>query len=372
MRFGVQILSLQPGTVGGQEVFLRRLLPELLPLLGDDRLVLFGRPALAADGAFSGLLADERVESVVEDPTPHYGSGYADWNRRLLDRARLDAVYFPLFFFYPRPLALPVVLHIPDIQHEYMPENFTADELAWRRERIPESVRLAEAVITPSQFTAVGLCDRLGADPEKVHVLPFGGFSPDVLEGGVTAALPREVSDHPFVLYPAADWPHKNHETLLRAMALLAKRGRPEHVVLTGLLARRRESLLGLVRQLGLSERVHWLGPVSESVLIRLYRAARVMAFPSQFEGFGLPLVEAMQLGCPVVASRAAGVAETAGEAAAYCDGPAEVWADALQAVLSDDVLSRALRDRGLQRAAQFSWRECAARHIELLRQIAP
>ena len=176
MRIGIQVLSLKPGQVGGQGVFVRRLLRHLVPQLGDERLVLFLRPDLAVEPGCRTLCAHPMVEVVVENPERHYGDGYAAWNLRLLERAALEVVYFPLSFFYPRPLPLPVVLHVPDIQHEYFPEYFPPEQLAWRRQRIPESVALADAVITYTNFSAGGLREKLGADPNKLHVIPAGGF----------------------------------------------------------------------------------------------------------------------------------------------------------------------------------------------------
>lgn len=370
MRIGIQVLSLKPGQVGGQGVFVRRLLRHLVAQLGDERLVLFLRPELAVEPGCRTLCAHPMVEVVVENPERHYGDGYAAWNLRLLERAALEVVYFPLSFFYPRPLPLPVVLHVPDIQHEYFPEYFPPEQLAWRRQRIPESVALADAVITYTNFSAGGLREKLGADPNKLHVIPAGGF----LENEIYPATgdARATSDlaggHPFIFYPAADWPHKNHETLLRACVILAERGRTEHLVLTGMLSQRGETLRKLTGELGLSDRVHFLGCVSQEQLIRLYRTAELMAFPSRFEGFGLPLVEAMQLGCPVVASKADGVEETAGDAAIFCDDDPHAWAETLSTILDDADMRADLRRRGHERTAHFDWNRCAAEHLDLLR----
>jgi glycosyltransferase involved in cell wall biosynthesis len=175
----------------------------------------------------------------------------------------------------------------------------------------------------------------------------------------------------PFVFYPAADWPHKNHPTLLRAMAILVQSGRPEHLVLTGILAQSGDKLRALADELGIADRVHFLGCVDQRTLIGLYRRAALLAFPSRFEGFGLPLVEAMQLGCPVVASRAGAVVETAGNAAVFCDDSPEAWAEALAAVLVLPALQADLRRRGHARAAEFAWDRCARCYLDLFRRLA-
>ncbi len=372
MRIGFQMLSLEPDTVGGLGVLIHRLTRQLLTMLEDDRLVLFLRPELASDPEFLAISADPRVETIVENPESHYGEGYASWNRRLLDKAGLHVAFFPLSFFYPRPLDLPVAVYVADIQYEYLPECFSADQLAWRRERIPESVNLADAVMTCSHFSAACMRDRLGADEDKLHVIPVGGFPEDEIRGAnrMAQSVPEFSAGQPFIFYPAADWPHKNHETLLRAVAKLVERGRPEHLALTGIVSERGDALRGLTRELGLAERVHFLGRVGQGQLFWLYSNARLMAFPSRFEGFGQPLVEAMQFGCPVVASKAEGVVETAGEGAEYCDDDPEAWAKALADTLDSQQRLDDLRLRGLARAKQFDWARSAAAHLEVFRRL--
>lgn len=373
MRFGLQILSFKPGELGGQGIFIRRLLSHLVPKLGPDRLVIFLRPQLASEPQFGELDRHASVRLVVQTPDQHHGDGYADWNLRLLESAELDVVYFPLSFFFPRPLPIPVLLHVPDLQHEYFPQYFPADQLAWRRERIPDSVRCADAVISYTRFSVSGLRDKLGADERKLHTIAIGGFLDSDIQAALDAGAepPGGLGDRPFIFYPAADWPHKNHETLLRAIAILARSGRREQLVLTGIISQRGDELRRLADELGISDRLHWLGRVSQDELIALYRAARLMAFPSRFEGFGIPLVEAMQLGCPVVASKAEAVMETAGGAAEFCDDDPERWAESLARVLSDESIREDLRRRGKRRARDFDWERCADKHLALLRELA-
>ncbi len=391
MRIGIQILSLKPGQVGGQEVLVRRLMARMAPMLGRDRLVVFLRPELASEPVWRPVLDHPAIEAATARPEEHYGEGYADWSLQVLRDAVLDVVFFPLFFFFPRPLPIPVAVHVPDLQHEFYPEYFPPEQLAWRRERIPESVAMADAVVTGSEFSAATLRERLHADPCRLHVIPNGGFLPEEIRaaeenrvrslfqspsaGSLTKGVAKKASDPlfsdpSFVFYPAADWPHKNHETLLRAMAILAGRGRAEHLVLTGMLSRSGERLGALADQLGIAGRVHFLGNVEQNRLIGLYRRARLLAFPSRFEGFGLPLVEAMQLDCPIVASRAPAVVETAGDAAVFCDDSPEAWADALASTLDSPELLADLRRRGSARAAAFDWDQAATRCLGLLREL--
>jgi glycosyltransferase involved in cell wall biosynthesis len=371
MRIGIQLLSHRDGQTGGQELNIARMLTRIISQLGDDRIVLFLRPEAAAQPPWRSIGADPRVELVVESPDAHYGDGYADWNLRLLDAARLDTVYFPLFFFYPRPLPLPTVVHVPDVQHAYFPEYFTEEQLAWRQGRIAESVAVADAVITFPPAVP-GVLAKLDFDRSKLHPIDAGGFLPEDIEAALSApgCSERCVADQPFVFYPAADWPHKNHETLLRAAALMVRAGRPEHFVFTGMVSQRGAALRALADELHIRDRVHWLGCVPQDELIRLYREARMLAFPSRFEGFGMPLVEAMQLGCPIVASKATGVTMTAEDAAVYCDDDPAAWAWRLSTVSDDAWLRDDLRRRGFAHATRYDWETNARRHLALLRRV--
>jgi len=390
MRLGFQLLSLRPGQVGGQEIYLERLLARTIPQLGEDTLVLFIRPELAETPFYRRCAAAppgaarSQVELFIANPEAHYGAGYAAWSASILHAARLDVVCFPLMFFFPRPLSLPVVLHVADLQYEFFPENFAPDQLAWRRARIPESVALADAVVTYSAFSARCLRDRLHAPADRLHVIPSGGFLPEELavadppDCSARAADTTNRGPHsdagvsaPFILYPAADWPHKNHETLLRAFAELCRTNRPERLVLCGLLGRRQPQLGALCDALGVAGRVDFLGSVPRARLIELYRSAAVLAFPSRFEGFGLPLVEAMQFGCPIVASEADAVAETAGDAALYADDHPQSWARQLARALTDRDLRADLAARGRRRATLFDWTRTARQHLALLRTVA-
>jgi glycosyltransferase involved in cell wall biosynthesis len=372
MRIGIQMLSHRAGQTGGQEINIVRMLGRMLSHLGDDNVVLFLRPDVAREPAWRPIVADPHVELVAEKPDDHYGPNYEEWNLRLLESARLNVVYFPLFFFFPRPLPIPVIVHVPDVQHEYYPQYFPADELKWRRERIAESVALADAVITFPPAVP-GVLAKLSFDRAKLHPIDAGGFLPEDIEAALAApdCAAQCVADQPFFLYPAGDWPHKNHETLLHALGRMVSDGRPEHLVFTGMVSRRGAALRALADELGIADRVHWLGCVPQDELIRLYRAARGLAFPSRFEGFGMPLVEAMQLGCPIVASHATGVTMTAGDAAAYCEDDPSAWAAGLAQVSHDADLREDLRRRGFIQAAKYDWDSNARQHIELLRTVA-
>jgi glycosyltransferase involved in cell wall biosynthesis len=127
------------------------------------------------------------------------------------------------------------------------------------------------------------------------------------------------------------------------------------------------------VTRLGLTDDVFFAGPIRDDVLVKLYNCASIFVFPSLYEGFGLPVLEAMACGTPVVTSNCTALPETAGGAAALVDDPTDVGniADVIRQVLKDPTIQETLRRRGLVRAQEFSWQACAIAHLELYRQVA-
>jgi glycosyltransferase involved in cell wall biosynthesis len=165
-----------------------------------------------------------------------------------------------------------------------------------------------------------------------------------------------------FVLFVGTIEPRKNLETLLCAFAELRRMGRTEHLVLAGGLGWKYEAALRNIAALGLSDCVRLLGYVPDDDLPAIYNLARVLAFVSLYEGFGLPILESMACGTPVVTSNRSAMAELGAGAALLVNPtkPGEI-AQALQRVLSNDALHAELRGAGLARAAQFSWAKAAA-----------
>ena len=194
-------------------------------------------------------------------------------------------------------------------------------------------------------------------------------FSPD--PGDRDADLRAAAGAPPrYVIYPANLWPHKNHGRLLDAFARLADR--EVALVLTGQTYGRLGTLMRRAAELRVAERVRHLGHVPAETLPALYRGAQGMVFPSLYEGFGSPPLEAMACGCPVASSPAASLREVCGDAALTLDPTdPDAMASAIDRLLSDDSLRRRLRAAGLAHAPRWTWARAADRHVELYRRLA-
>jgi glycosyltransferase involved in cell wall biosynthesis len=269
-------------------------------------------------------------------------------------------VHYPVTVPIPRVAGAATVVSLNDVQHHELPTFFSTAERRYRRWAYDGAARRAHEVLTLSEHARGQIVQRLGITPDRVTAIPCAvdhdRFSPQPSELDSTLDLPER-----FLLYPANLWPHKNHERLLRAYAL-ADAG-DVHLVLTGQTYGR--PLPGTP-----DLRVRHLGHVPFEQLPALYRRATATVFPSLFEGFGMPLVEAMASGCPVAASARGAIAETCGDAALLFDPEdEEAIADAIRRIVADDDLRERLRAAGLERAAGFRWDDVAARHVEIYRR---
>jgi glycosyltransferase involved in cell wall biosynthesis len=331
---GISLLTLVPGRLGGSETYVRGLLQALGRVGELDYRVLL--PPVAPDAAegLPAVTATEyrRAETVPQRLAAMTLAAARPGPLRAHFRGA-DVVHYPLTLRLPATAPSVVTLH--DVQHLDLPAMFPRGELLFRRLAWHRSVRGADRVIVISEFVRERAVARLGLDPTRLRVVPLG-LDHALLRPG---AAERE----PFLLYPARRWPHKNHERLFAAFALV-RRERPElRLVLTG------GGGAG-----GLPEGVESRGHVAFTEVVELMQRAAALVFPSLYEGFGLPPLEAMACGCPVASSNAAALPGTVGGAARLFDphDPRSI-ADAVLDVLADPEPWAA---RGLARAAAFSW----------------
>lgn len=273
----------------------------------------------------------------------------------------VDVIHYPQTVRSPR-VDRPVVVTLHDVQHLDLPHLFSTSVRIWRRLMYDESARRADAVITVSEHARARIIDRLNIDPTRVHVSYHGVdstlFTPEPTTNDAMVRHHLGI-DVPYIYYPASLAPHKNHGALLHALRLLKDR----YLLLTGPHANRLDDLLAEADACGVSDRVHHLGMVAADMLPALYRGASCLVFPSLYEGFGVPIVEAMASGCPVACSDRGAPVEIAGGAALTFDPEQpEAIADAVSTLDDPIVRNRCIKD-GLRRAAQFNWPSVAQRH---------
>jgi glycosyltransferase involved in cell wall biosynthesis len=280
-------------------------------------------------------------------------------------RAGVDLIHAPAYvapFWSP----VPVVLTVHDVSYARHPEWFPYRRDALRRAYYRRSALSASAVITDSAFSAAEITAAYDIPPTRVVVIPLG-VSPELVTGRA-APLPAGVAP-PYVLHVGDLHERRNLHMAVRAL-LRARQDaglRGLRLVLAGVDRGIGSDLLRLAREAGSPDAVMMLGPVDEDVLRGLYRGAAGLVYPSRYEGFGLPLVEAMACGIPVLASRAASIPEVVGDAAILLNPDAEsAWADALVRILTDQPLAVQLGAAGQQRTRSLTWDETARRTQEV------
>jgi len=279
-------------------------------------------------------------------------------------------------YIHPDLMSLTNVLIAPDIQHEYCPEFFSPRDLDERRRLYTASARHASHICAISEFTRQTLIERLGIPPERVtttHLAADPMFHPHspAREDGQRVLDKHGLKRGEYLLFPGNTWPHKNHATAFQALRVLREAyGLDPLLVCTGSPKEAHGELLAKIRDAGLGERVGFLGYCPASDMPGLYAGAAALVFPSLFEGFGLPVLEAMWCDCPVVCSNVTSLPEIAGGAALLVDprSPDEL-AHALNRVLTEESLRRVLIERGHQRVQGFSWTKFTLAVVSALRR---
>lgn len=270
----------------------------------------------------------------------------------------------------------PTVVTVHDLSFRFFAECFSRRDRLILSLLMPYSARRAARVITPSERTKDDLVSEYGLSPDKIVVTPEAAgpqFRPDMEAAALDAVRTRFGLGRPFILTLGNLQPRKNLGRLVQAYAALKATGQIDHqLVIAGQPRWRADVLTSQVRAAGLENEVRFTGYVHDSDLPALYAAADCLAFPSLYEGFGLPVLEAMACGTPVVASNAGAIPEVAGSAAILVN-PYRVdeISRALQRILSDAGGRRDLRERGLERARLFSWDRTAELTRQAYRQAA-
>lgn len=257
----------------------------------------------------------------------------------------------------------PSVVSVHDLSYLVYPHAISRRVRTTLTTLVPLSIRNAARVIAISEHTKQDLIRFYGVAPEKVAVTPLApGPAFRKIPNAIEMALPAAIREH-FILAVGNLEPRKNLDRLLAAFAVLVhERGFEGQLVLVGKGSGGSE-ILSRARREGLESRVVLTGFITEPTLVLLYNRAKLFVYPSLYEGFGLPPIEAMACGCPVVASNASVLPETLGDAAILVD-PESVseLVRAISAVLGDENLARTLKQKGTERAGRLDWHLTAAR----------
>jgi glycosyltransferase involved in cell wall biosynthesis len=374
MRVAINLLTEDPRAPSGAHWFWTRVIPEMA----------------------KRLESDEELHLLVSPQSRHLHQGYGPnvayitypWsNEQRIPRTLSEHLYSPVRLPLSRidvfnTLMAPVVnfpwslvLHMKTMHAFTTPEALTPLPRMYRRWNYPRSARAADAIIINSESLRAEIQRYLEVDERKLKLIyeavDHDLFRPgDAGEARATVA-PRGVTK-PFVLFVSSLWPYKNCDGLLRAWAMARGElgGRQLAIVGAGRDEKYLASLRSLAAELGIAADVIFVGGVPLEETVHFYRAADLFVYPSLNETFGLPILEAMACGCPVVTSDTSAMPETAGGAAVLADpkDPASIARAITEAIVSD---RDRMRDLGLDRASQFTWGATAAGTLDVYREAA-
>ena len=258
---------------------------------------------------------------------------------------------------------------VHDVMALEHPEWFTAGNRLQQRLVLGPAARAARVVLTPSEFSRERAIERLRLDPERVRVTPWGVDETFSAGRRSDQALARMGIEGRYLLTVGALRPRKNLEGALAAFERLGSEAEGVELVVAGGGGWGDAELLERVGASPAARRVRLTGRVSDEELCELYRGAECFLYPSRYEGFGLPPLEAMTCGAPVVSSDRTSMPEVLGDAAVAVDpDDPDALADAVAALLHSEPRRAELRERGARRAAEFTWERCARLTVEAYR----
>ena len=364
MRIGVNALYLIPGAVGGTEIYLRNLLDSLGQIDSANEYFLFTNQETGRE------LGPARANfHVLEQPfRAAFRPARIAWEQTALPLAaaayRVDVLFNP-GFTAPLVCGCPQVTVFHDLQHKRHPEHFRWFDLPFWRFFLYWSAHLSRIVIADSAATGADLEKFYRLPPQKIRVVPLG-VDPKFF------AIANLRKPEPMLLAVSTLHPHKNLDRLLHAFAAFHRKRPDFRLVITGLRGFHSANLERLREDLGLEASVEFTGWIPRADLYDLYARAWAFFYPSTFEGFGLPVLEALAAGLPTACSRIEPLASVASTAALQFDpGDEAQMLDAMNRLVTDERLRERLSAAGPGRAAEFSWHATARQTLDALGEAA-
>ena len=292
-----------------------------------------------------------------------------------LAKERPDIFIQPNYISFPTPFDIPTITFIHDLSHIRFREYHPKERVEYFERFLPRSIEKSAKIVTISEFTKKELVDLGLCEPQKIEVIHNGvdeKFRPITNEEFIPTAKKYGVKYRGYFLFVGTLEPRKNLKTLLEAyLGYLAKTSHPTPLLLAGGVGWRSEHFDDILQKALNTGYVRCLGYVSEDELIALYGGAKAFVFPSIYEGFGLPPLEAMACGTPVLASNASSIPEVVGDAGMLVDPlDSDQIARALGRLDEDEALRQVLAKKGLARSKKFRWQSAALKLNDVIHKL--
>lgn len=346
-------------------------------LTGIERMVLRILEQWPADGPECIVYVDTPIPwdlprcvvRVLRAPHPAW------WFRISLPRAirhdRINTFVSPvtiLPWMLPRKITKAVIVH--DLGYLAYPQFYNTQELRILNGKVQRSILTSDIVIADSQFTATEIVSRLKVPAERIHPIQLA-MDPPIQ----SPALPNNFTpNRPFLLTVGTAYGRKNLSIIVPVLKLLSEQYHVDiNVIMTGKKGFAEQAILDEAQTQGVGTRIHHLGFVTEEEKAGLMRNASVFFFPSLYEGFGIPVLEAMQYGCPVVCANTSSLPEVAGDGAlVFNPHNPRAAADAINRIISDTAIRNRVIENGTRNLTRFSWERTASQFVDALSSSEP
>jgi glycosyltransferase involved in cell wall biosynthesis len=290
----------------------------------------------------------------------------------------VDIIHFFYNWSFPKNKKRPCILTI----HDVIPFTFREamglyKNLVLYKPGIRKACTLNDMIATVSHFSKTDIAEKVHVHEDKIRVIPNGLRTPNPEEASLEDELRKRYNLEQFILNVGGIHERKNISRLIEAFARLVKQGFEGKLLITGNISghsyqvKMKHKIDSVIEELGLGERIVFTGFVTERELDSLFRLAEILIYPSLYEGFGIPILEAMKMGLPVITSNTTAMPEVAGEAALLVD-PLDVndMAGAMSRLLDDTTLQNNLREKGLQRAGAYTWKRTSKMYLKLYEEV--
>lgn len=369
MRIGINLLDINPGKNGGMEVYVRSVVEHLLKIDKKNEYYLIGKKYVI--DTFGSSPNCYRV------PVENFLFHNIDLHRvvqNVISTYHFNVWFSPMLALSPLDCPIPSAICIPDMQHKYYPEFFDAHTIEWRETYMRQSALKANIIFTLSQNSKRDIVNFYRVDENKVIVTYLGlpsWINEVKTKNNFGSTLDKYGIKGDYLFYPANLWPHKNHKNLILAFNKIRKKTKLK-LIFSGADQEGSNEVKKLCERLKLTNRIKILGYISKDDLPVLYRKAFGMVFPSLFEGFGIPLLEAFRWGTPVLAADNTSIREVGGDAALYFSGESvESIENALIEFIGNKKLRNHLSEKGSVRLKKFDYAITAKETLRALNSIA-
>lgn len=366
MKIGLIGQDFNPGKTGGTETYLRCLVSGLPKIDRNNQYITYLPKSYISD--IKSQSQNSTIASIQDKPLHHKVihrlSKIDKWDK--YNSKNLDLMHF-CFQHADRPTKCPSIVTFHDIQDSYLRNNFTKEELIVRKYNNIQAINNTNHIIAISEFTKRCLIEKYKLKDKDITVVHHGieDIFYNINKKNYTTRYGH------YFYYPAATWPHKNHMRLLKAFKNLSEEITDINLVFSGAAKQEDNNIRTYIKENNLDKKVYLLNHVPYKELPGIYASAYALVFPSLFEGFGIPMVEAMSVGCPVIASKTTSIPEVAGNAALYFDPTStEDIAEKMKMIVRDNTRREQLILNGYKQANKFTKSKMVADTLQVYRKV--